>query len=76
VSGIIDIGALRHHRLTSPWTNWVKDLRTELYQMLYEDAVYPKNLYADDAPFTHQEYRQKVTLPQIELMRTRGVWKG
>src|SRR5512144_600215 len=28
VSGPINIEALRHHRATSPWTNWMKDLRT------------------------------------------------
>src|SRR5690606_9138492 len=30
VGATIDIGALRHHRLNSRWTNWMKDLRTEL----------------------------------------------
>lgn len=75
VSGIVDIGALRHQRLTSPWTNWVKDLRTELYQLVYEQPIYPKNLYADRAPFNHHDYRENVTLPQIELMKARGIWK-
>ena len=75
VTSILDIGALRHYRLNSPWANWAKDLRTELYQLIYEKPIYPKNLYADRVPYRHQEYREKVTLPQIELMRTRGIWR-
>ncbi|MGE0666145.1 MAG: nitrilase-related carbon-nitrogen hydrolase [Sphingomonadales bacterium] len=75
VSGIIDIGALRHQRLNSPWTNWAKDLRTELYQIVYELPIYPKNLYAQRRPFNHHDYRDQVTLAQIELMKARGIWK-
>lgn len=76
VSAIIDIAALRHQRLTSPWTNWAKDLRTELYQILYEKPIYPKNLYLDRPPFHHHDYAEKVTRRQIELMRERGIWKA
>ena len=50
VCGPINIEALRHHRATSPWTNWMKDLRTEMYQMIYEDADVPENLYKERAP--------------------------
>ena len=75
VSGIIDIAALRHQRLSSPWTNWPKDLRTELYQIVYENPIYPKNLYLDRPPYNHHDYAERVTRPQIELMRARGIWK-
>lgn len=75
IMATIDIAALRHHRLTSPWTNWAKDLRTELYQIAYADPIYPKNLYADQIPYKHAEYRDKVTRPQIEFMEARGTWK-
>jgi hypothetical protein len=75
VSAIVDIAALRHHRLSSPWTNWVKDLRTELYHIAYEQQIYPKNLYADRAPFNHHDYAEQVTRRQIDLMRARGIWK-
>ena len=75
VSGLVDIDALRHHRLTSAWTNWAKDLRTEMHQLIYEQPIYPKNLYADRAPPHHTEYRETVTLPQIALMKSRGIWK-
>ena len=75
VSAVIDIAALRHQRLSSPWTNWAKDLRTELYQIAYEQPIYPKNLYAERAPFKHHDFAEQVTRRQIELMRSRGVWK-
>ena len=45
VSGVIDIQALRDHRNRAQWNNWLKDIRTELYQLLYKDPIYPKNLY-------------------------------
>ncbi|WP_239028393.1 hypothetical protein [Pseudonocardia acidicola] len=36
--------------------------------------VYPKNLYAERAPYTHAEFREQVIERQIELMVSRGVW--
>ncbi|MGZ4507228.1 MAG: nitrilase-related carbon-nitrogen hydrolase [Blastococcus sp.] len=74
VAGTIDIGALRHFRTHAQWDNWVKDLRTEIYQLVYRDSVYPPNLYADRAPFDHAQFREQVTARQIALMLERGVW--
>lgn len=74
VSGVIDIEALRHHRANALWDNWMKDLRTELYQILYENPIYPKNLYLDREPMKHAEYREKVIDRQVRLMHDRGVW--
>jgi predicted amidohydrolase len=74
VAGVIDIQALRDHRARAQWDNWMKDLRTELYQLLYEDPIYPKNLYLDREPMKHAEYRSQVIEPQIRLMQDRGIW--
>ncbi len=74
VSGVIDIEALRDHRARAQWDNWLKDLGTELYQLLYEQPIYPKNLYLDRAPMKHDEYRTKVIEAQIRLMHDRGIW--
>ncbi len=74
VSGVIDIEALRDHRARAQWDNWLKDLRTELYQLLYEQPIYPKNLYLKREPMKHGEYRKKVIEPQIKLLQDRGVW--
>jgi beta-ureidopropionase len=53
----------------------LKDLRTELYQIIYEKPIYPKNLYLSREPMKHAEYREKVIKRQIRLMHDRGVWK-
>jgi predicted amidohydrolase len=74
VGGVVDIEALRDHRARAQWDNWLKDLRTELYQQLYEQPIYPKNLYLEREPMKHAEYREKVIEPQIALMHERGVW--
>ena len=75
VAGVIDVEAMRDHRARAQWDNWLKDLRTELYQILYEKPIYPKNLYLKREPMKHDEYRQKVTKRQIRLMHDRGIWK-
>jgi hypothetical protein len=75
VGGVIDIEALRDHRARAQWDNWMKDLRTELYQLLYERPIYPKNLYLNRPPMKHKEYRDKVIRRQIRLMHDRGIWK-
>jgi predicted amidohydrolase len=74
VSGVIDIEALRDHRARAQWDNWLKDLRTELYQLLYEQPIYPKNLYLGREPMKHAEYKKNVIEPQIKLLQDRGVW--
>ena len=50
VAGTIDIEALRDFRARALWDNWMKDLTTEQYQLIYEQPIYPKNLYLDRAP--------------------------
>jgi hypothetical protein len=75
VAGVVDIEALRYHRDSAQWDNWMKDLRTELYQILYKEPIYPKNLYLGRAPMKHQEYRKAVIEKQIALMHQRGIWK-
>jgi predicted amidohydrolase len=74
VAGPIDIQALRHHRASAQWDNWLKDIRTELYGILYDRPIYPKNLYLDRPPYNHADYRQHVNQRQIALLHERGVW--
>ena len=75
VAGVIDIEALRFHRDSAQWNNWLKDIRTELYRLLYREPIYPKNLYLKRAPMKHDEYRREVIDKQIALMHSRGIWK-
>jgi predicted amidohydrolase len=74
VSGVVDIEALRYHRENAQWDNWMKDIRTELYQLLYKDPIYPKNLYLKNKPMKHKEYKSKIIDNQIKLMHDRGIW--
>jgi predicted amidohydrolase len=74
IGGTVDIEALRHFRQTAQWDNWMKDLTTEQYQLIYEQPVYPKNLYLERAPYSHAEYREEVTRRQVALLQERGIW--
>ena len=74
VAGTIDLEALRRFRASAQWDNWLKDLTTEQYQVIYEQPVYPKNLYLDRAPYNHADYRREVNDRQIRLMQDRGIW--
>jgi hypothetical protein len=49
-------------------------VRTELYRIVYEQPIYPKNLYLDRPPYSHAEYKQIVNQRQIALLHERGVW--
>ncbi|WP_306056795.1 nitrilase-related carbon-nitrogen hydrolase [Natronococcus wangiae] len=67
-AGVIDIEGLREFRTQSPLMNWVKDLRTELCQVIYDRELYPKNLWLDRTPMKHDEYDEEVIQPQIDEM--------
>jgi hypothetical protein len=42
--------------------------------LLYEQPIYPKNLYLQREPMKHAEYRREVIERQIKLMHERGIW--
>jgi predicted amidohydrolase len=74
VAGTVDIQALRHFRASAQWDNWLKDLRTEQYQLIYERPLYPKNLYLDRSPYKHEEFRREVILERVKSMHEQGIW--
>ncbi|HTU21989.1 MAG TPA: nitrilase-related carbon-nitrogen hydrolase [Gemmataceae bacterium] len=76
VMGTINIEALRHHRSHAQVTNWLKDVRTEMAQIIYERPLYPKNRYLDRLPGRHAEYKKEVLDRQIELLQERDIWKA
>ena len=75
VAATIDIDALRHHRTHAQWDNWMKDLRTEIYQLIYEQPIYPKNLYLEREPYKHADFRREVIERQIDLLVERDIWR-
>ncbi|MDM1764542.1 MULTISPECIES: nitrilase-related carbon-nitrogen hydrolase [unclassified Acinetobacter] len=75
VSGVIDIEALRYHRTHSQVSNWMKDIRSECAQLIYQNNIYPKNLYLDGVQSNHATYKEQVLEPQIQKMIDLGIWK-
>ena len=55
VTGIIDIEALRQFRVMNLNSNWMKDLRTEVFRRMYEAPIHPKNLWIEQDPLSHAE---------------------
>ncbi len=75
VTGVINIEALRHHRANALVSNWMKDVRSELAQIIYEQPLYPKNFYLDRQPPKHDAYKTEMIEPNIARMHERGIWK-
>lgn len=73
VSAVIDIEALRQFRAMNLNSNWLKDLRTELFREMYAQPIHPKNLWMKQDPLHHgavdEIYRQN-----IESLYARGAW--
>ncbi len=72
--GIIDIEALRQYRARSLWGNWLKDLRTEQFRLIYDEPIYEQNRCLKNPPLKHAE-NDKVVAKSIEHMYERGIWK-
>ena len=41
VTGIVDIEALRQFRVMNLNSNWMKDLRTEIFRRMYDEPIHP-----------------------------------
>ena len=67
------VGLRRELAITVPRGRF-KDLKTEMFRIIYEQAIYPANLYSERAPMKHAEYAEKVTSRQIALMHERGIF--
>jgi predicted amidohydrolase len=55
VTGMIDIEQLRQFRVMNLNSNWIKDLRTEVFRKMYEEPVHPKNLWLEQDPLRHAD---------------------
>ncbi|PHX81851.1 MAG: hydrolase [Thermoleophilia bacterium] len=72
-AGVIDIEALRNFRAMNLNSNWMKDLRTELFQDMYDEPIHPKNLWLKDEPKSHAEV-DEVYRDNIKRLQKRGSW--
>jgi predicted amidohydrolase len=71
--GIINIEALREYRARSLWGNWLKDLRTEQFRLIYDRPLYPINRCLKEPPLRHAE-NDKVVRAAIDRMHELGIW--
>jgi beta-ureidopropionase len=55
VAAILDIEALRQFRVMNLNSNWIKDLRTELFRRMYDEQIHPANLWLEEDPVGHAE---------------------
>jgi predicted amidohydrolase len=69
VSAEINIEALRHYRETSHFQNWIPYLRTEIFQKLYDEPLWPKNT----PPMQHAD-ADKVFKKSVAALLKRGTF--
>ncbi len=73
VAAIIDIEALRQFRVMNLNSNWLKDLRTELFQKMYDQPIHPKNLWQEQDPWGHEKV-DEVYRANIRRLLERGTY--
>ena len=71
--GIINIDALREYRARSLWGNWLKDLRTEQFRIIYERTIYEPNRAIKEPPLKHAE-NDVVVRAVIQRLHEQGIW--
>ena len=72
-SGIIDIGALRHFRQQAGIGGWLKEIKSEIYSLIYQTPVYPKNMLHDSPEKLHADRQALHRKSGNELIK-RGIW--
>ena len=69
ISTQIDIEALRYYREHSRFQNWLPYLKTEIFQKLYEQPIWPKNL----PPLQHAD-KGRIVADAVEMLIGRGAF--
>lgn len=73
VAAIIDIEALRQFRVMNLNSNWLKDVRTEVFKRMYEQPIHPKNLWLEQDPLQHEAV-DEVYRENIRCLLKRGTY--
>ena len=73
VAAILDVEALRQFRVMNLNSNWLKDLRTELFRKMYDLQIHPKNLWLHDLPWKHERVDQ-IYRDNIRRLLERGTY--
>jgi len=77
-AAVIDIDALREFRIISKFQNFLKDLRIEQYQLIYDAAargggIFPANLHMKEPPKKHRQTDEIFAQVKRKLVE-RGIW--
>jgi hypothetical protein len=54
-------------------SNWLKDLRTEVFRRMYEEPIHPANLWLEQDPLPHAEV-DEIYRANIRGLVERGVY--
>ncbi len=73
VAAVIDIEALRQFRVMNLNSNWIKDLRTEVFRQMYARPIHPKNLWLNQDPKRHAEV-DEIYRGNIRCLLKRGTF--
>ena len=72
-SAVIDIEALRQFRAMNLNSNWLKDMRMELFKKMYDRKVHSINLWMEQDPLGHEEVEQ-IYRDNIQRLYDMGAW--
>lgn len=73
IAAVIDIEHLRQFRHMNLNSNWLKDLRTELFKDMYSQPIHPRNLWMNREPALHEEV-DEIYRANMEKLYARGTW--
>ncbi len=76
IAGTIDIEALRHFRQTAQWDNWLKDLTTEQYQLIYEQPDLSEEPLPGPARRSTTTISRERHEKQVALLQKLGIWRA
>lgn len=74
-TAIIDVESVRYWRETTMFGSWLKDLRTEQFKLIYEQPIFPKNLWLKPPPgYGRTKGRMEILRARIAELQKRGVY--
>src|SRR5581483_664447 len=71
IAATIDIEGLREHRAVSAHNTWI-DVRTEAFREIYEQPIYPSNLFPVGRPPRHLAQKLEGAQAALEVLYERG----
>ena len=71
LAATIDIEALREHRTRINHNTWV-DLRTEVFRKIYEESIYPPNLFPSGNPPRNLAHKMTGAYSSMDKLYQRG----